>query len=170
MTWRRKENNNYNNKSLILLGKVSNIDHMKSFGSIKDQISRDIIIQHEIPLTTFSIVLLGLSVPFSFVTGLNTIQCTLPTSASNGLLCKCSNYLNIFSVIFSSNHATPISPLMPSQNKKLETLLKVLNNLECPPQGESWHSAKISGILLEPLGSTNLPLYKSLPFLNSYPA
>ena len=110
MTWRRKENNNYNNKSLILLGKVSNIQHMKSFGSIKDQISRDIIIQHEIPLTTFSIVLLGLSVPFSFVTGLNTIQCTLPTSASNGLLCKCSNYLNIFSVIFSSNHATPISP------------------------------------------------------------
>ena len=73
MTWRRKENNNYNNKSLILLGKVSNIDHMKSFGSIKDQISRDIIIHREIPLTTFPNVLLGLPVPLPFVTGLNTI-------------------------------------------------------------------------------------------------
>jgi len=37
MTWRRKESNNYNNKSLILLHKVSYIDHMKSFSSVKDQ-------------------------------------------------------------------------------------------------------------------------------------
>jgi len=43
MTRRRKENNNYNNKSLILLGKVSYVDHMKSFSSVKDGIFRDII-------------------------------------------------------------------------------------------------------------------------------
>lgn len=74
MTWWRKENNNYNHKSLIVLGKVSYIDHMKSFSS-KTKFSEISFIMSS-PLKTFSCVLLRLPFPLPFFTALNTIQST----------------------------------------------------------------------------------------------
>lgn len=68
------------------------------------------IIYHEIPVNNFLIILVGL--PFLLFIGLKTMQSTLFTCASNDILYTYSNYVDQFSIIFSSVGAIPMRELI----------------------------------------------------------